>query len=110
MFNLKNRYQLLALILFFFSGFSSLIYEIIWARMSILVFGSTIEAISAVITAYMFGLALGSYFAGKHSDYIRKHLATYGIVEILIAVSGFILYHLFNNIPFLVKFIYPSFS
>lgn len=100
---LGKKQKTLALFLFFFSGFSALIYEIIWSRLLMIAFGSTVEAISAVITAFMFGLALGSYFAGKHSDFIRKHLIAYGISEILIGVFSFALYYAIVSFPLLSK-------
>ena len=51
----------LAIICFFFSGASGLIFEVIWTRMFSLVFGATTLAISTVLTAFMGGLALGSF-------------------------------------------------
>ncbi len=104
---MENRQKLAALFLFFFSGFSALIYEIIWARMLTFVFGTSIEAISAVITAFMFGLALGSYFAGRHADFIRRHLTAYAITEFFIGLSGLALYFLITNIPVFIKFFHP---
>lgn len=103
---LRSGQKYLALTLFFFSGFSALIYEIVWARLLGLVFGTSLEAISAVITAFMFGLALGSYFAGRHSDYIRKHLSAYAITEILIGISSILLYFTITNFPFLLRSIH----
>lgn len=100
---LSGKKKLFALTVFFFSGFSALIYEIIWARLLTLVFGTSIEAISAVITAFMFGLAFGSYFAGRHSDYIRKYLLAYAITEFLIGVSSIILYFTIINLPSLLN-------
>lgn len=101
---LKSRQKIFALAIFFLSGFSALTYEIIWSRLLTLVFGTSIEAISAVITAFMFGLALGSYFAGRHSDFIRRYLAAYAVTEILIGISSIILYHSIINLPSLIKF------
>lgn len=99
----KVNQKYLALGLFFFSGFSALIYEIIWARLLSLVFGTSIEAISAVLTAFMFGLALGSYFGGRHADYVRKHLSAYAITEILIGISSIILYFAITNLPYILN-------
>ncbi len=36
------------LLCFFLSGFSSLLYEVLWLRMLILIFGSTTLAVSTV--------------------------------------------------------------
>jgi spermidine synthase len=52
-------------ICFLLSGATGLIYEVVWARMLGLVFGATTIAISAVLAAFMGGLALGSALAAK---------------------------------------------
>jgi len=51
---------------FLLSGVSGLIYEILWTRQLILVFGSTSFAVSTVLTAFMGGLALGSFLFGRY--------------------------------------------
>lgn len=53
-----------ALLIFFLAGLSALIYEITWVRQATLIFGVSIYAYSAVLMAYMGGLALGSYAIG----------------------------------------------
>jgi spermidine synthase len=55
----------LMLLLFFLSGASALIYEVAWVRMLSLGFGVSVYAVSAVLTAFMGGLALGSWLFGK---------------------------------------------
>ena len=54
-----RRYLLL--VLFFLSGISGLIYEVAWVRQASLTFGVSVYAYSAVLAAYMGGMALGSY-------------------------------------------------
>ncbi|MCK5600403.1 fused MFS/spermidine synthase, partial [Candidatus Pacearchaeota archaeon] len=100
---LKANKKALILTLFFFSGFSALVYEIIWTRLMSLVFGTGIEAISAVISAFMFGLAIGSYFAGRHSEYVRKYLSAYAITEVLIGISSILLYFAIIWLPHLLS-------
>ena len=39
--------------LFFLSGACTLIYQVVWARMLIVVFGVRIYAVSTVLTAFM---------------------------------------------------------
>ena len=46
--------------LFFLSGITALIYEIVWTRMLTLVFGHTVFSVSVVLAAFMAGLGLGS--------------------------------------------------
>jgi len=56
------------LLLFFLSGISGLIYQIVWTRLLVLVFGNTLLATSTVVSAFMGGLAAGSYFFGRYVD------------------------------------------
>jgi len=48
------------LLCFFASGMSSLVYQVVWVRELVLVFGATTFAVSTVLTSFMGGLALGS--------------------------------------------------
>jgi len=45
-------------VIFFLSGATGLVYEVIWVRLTGLVFGNTSHAISTVLGAFMAGLAL----------------------------------------------------
>lgn len=71
---------------FVLSGATGLIYEVLWARMLGLVFGATTFAISAVLAAFMGGLALGSAWAGKLAARVKRPLRAYGLLEIGIAL------------------------
>ena len=62
------------LALFFFSGATSLVYEVLWTRRLSLTFGHTVLAVSTVLTVFMSGLALGSFLAGRWSDKERARL------------------------------------
>ena len=79
-----NRTTLL--LLFFLSGISGLIYQIAWVRQASLTFGVSVYAFSAVLTAYMGGMALGSYLLGRRIDRVVRPLRTYAWLEIGIAV------------------------
>ena len=72
--------------LFALSGFSGLVYEVVWSRMLQLVFGSTTYAISSVLGVFFFGLALGSYAAGKLIHRISNLIACYAWIEIGIGI------------------------
>jgi spermidine synthase len=75
---------------FFVSGFCSLVYEVIWLRLSIARFGVTTPMVSIVLSVFMAGLGLGSWLGGKwiHST-ARAPLRLYGLLELLIGVSAF---------------------
>src|SRR5260370_34400295 len=71
-------------VLFFFSGACGLIYEVLWCRHLGLIFGNTVQSLSAVLTAFMGGLALGSYVSGRYCERLKRPLLAYGILEVLI--------------------------
>lgn len=56
------------------SGFSALIYQVTWVRILSVSFGTTIYAISTVLTIFMAGLALGSYLFGRWIDHWTRPL------------------------------------
>ncbi len=88
--------------LFFVSGACGLIYEIVWSRLLVFVFGGTTFAVTTVLACFMGGLALGSYLAGRLSHNVSKPARFYGFLEI-----GIGLYCLF--IPFLFDLALPAY-
>ncbi len=78
---------------FFISGFCSVLYELVWLRLSMAQFGVTTAMVSIVLSVFMGGLGLGSWASGK---WIRKHgdnigfpaLRLYAAIELLIGLSG----------------------
>jgi spermidine synthase len=74
--------------LFFLSGFSALVYQIVWLRLLALVFGVTVYAASAVLTSFMSGLALGSWLGGRFASRLGHPLRAFALVEIGIAASA----------------------
>lgn len=75
-------------VLFFLSGASALIYQLIWLRELGLVFGNTTYATSAILTAFMGGLALGSYLFGKYADRVKSSLRLFAWLELGIGLSA----------------------
>lgn len=75
-------------LLFFFTGISSLVYQVIWVRMFGLVFGNTLYAASAVLAAFMAGLALGSFLSGRLMEKREDGLRVYAVLELCIGVCG----------------------
>jgi spermidine synthase len=84
----------LVLACFFVSGFTGLIYEILWTRMIEKIIGSSPFAVSIVLTVFMGGLGLGSYLAGRTIDRVKEPLKLvriYGALELCIGVYGVVL-------------------
>jgi spermidine synthase len=99
----------LVLICFFFSGFCGLLYEVLWLRLLILIFGSTTLAISTVLTAFMGGLALGSYFFGRMMDRQKRPLLYYGILEGVIGLYALIIPWIFSGLIPVYQFLWQQF-
>lgn len=78
------------LFIFFISGFASLIYEIIWTRMLVFIFGNTSHSVAVVISVFMAGLSFGSYIFGKIADRTKNLIFLYALVELFTAFFGLI--------------------
>lgn len=74
--------------LFFLSGISGLVFQTVWFRMLIRVFGGTMEAAGTVFAVFMGGLAAGAILAGRRADSVKEPLKAYALLELLIALSG----------------------
>ncbi len=74
------------IVLFLFSGGTSLIYETIWARQLHLAMGASQLAICAVLAAFMGGLAIGSFLAARWAHLFNRPLLVYAVLEALIGV------------------------
>jgi spermidine synthase len=80
-------------VLFFCSGVSGLIYQVIWVRQFGQAFGNTIHSASLVVAIFMLGLGVGGYLLGALAD--RRYrddgpglLRAYAGLEVVIAVMG----------------------
>ena len=80
---------IVGLFCFFFSGAAGLIYQVVWTRMLTQIFGNTTYAIATVLSAFMAGLAIGSYLFGQIADRGKNDFLLYGILEAGVGVYGF---------------------
>lgn len=80
-------------LLFFASGFSSLVYQVVWTRMAFAAFGIITPVLSVVLSVFMLGLALGSWAAGRCvTDWVKRTgysaIFFYAAAEALIGVGA----------------------
>jgi len=86
-------------VLFFFSGFPALIYQLTWQRALFLIFGVNIESVTIVVTAFMLGLGFGSLAGGWLSK--RRAIPLLPLlagIEVLTGAFGLISLTLFDRI------------
>lgn len=90
------------------SGIAGLIYEIVWTRMLLLVFGNSTHSVVAVISAFLGGLALGSLLIGHWCDKKQpaKLISIYTFLEFgigITAILSLILLPLNNSVFHLIS-------
>src|SRR6185436_2775762 len=95
-------------LIFFLSGATGLVYEVIWVRLTGLVFGNTSHAIAVVLGAFMAGLALGSWKLGRFADRSPSSLRLYGLLEIGIGVSAALVPFVFRGLDSIYWTLTPS--
>ena len=106
--NKASRGYALVVSLFLASGLSSLIYQVVWTRMLVLVFGSTTYATATVLAIFMGGLALGAWLAGRVADRLKNQLLWYGALEAFIGAWALVTPLLFDAATHLYQLIYPG--
>jgi predicted membrane-bound spermidine synthase len=77
-----------ALLLFFCSGVSGLVFEVIWVRALTLWVGHSSLAVSLVVAAFLAGLVFGSYLGGPWADRSARPLRLYATLELVVGASA----------------------
>ena len=78
-------------VLFFLSGTAGLIFQVVWMYRLGLVFGNAAYATAVTLSAFFLGLALGGRFFGNASARFKRPLGMYGLMELGIALTAFLL-------------------
>jgi spermidine synthase len=79
---------LVILVLFFASGCTGLVYEVLWMRELGLLFGNTALAATTTFAAFFLGLAAGGYVWGRRVAQAQRPLRLYAYLEGGVAVSA----------------------
>jgi spermidine synthase len=96
-----------ALVIFAVSGFCSMAYEVIWAKLLGLIVGPTTYSFTIVLVTFILGLALGSMFFGWLSDRIGRTIWILLITQVVAALFALGISHLLGNSQlFFAKLIY----
>lgn len=96
--------------LFFMTGAAGLIYQVVWFRVLMRVFGSTVQATSTLVASFMAGLALGAWLFGRMIDRRRAPLVWYAGLEFAVAVAALLLPFAFEAMVPLLRVIYQGFG
>ncbi|MGH0031658.1 MAG: fused MFS/spermidine synthase [Myxococcota bacterium] len=82
-----------------FSGFTALVYQIIWTRLLGFAFGTTTEAISTVLAVFFGGLALGNLAAARWLHRVERPLRVYAALEAGIGLYALLSLPLLQRLP-----------
>ncbi len=98
------------LMAFCLSNVSALMYQVVWGRELGYIFGTSMYAVSTVLTSFMAGLALGSYFLGRTADIYKDPVRLFSYLQITIGVYGIAMIAILRGIPYLYLSLYDIFS
>ncbi len=83
--------------LFFVSGFSALVYQVVWQRALFAIYGIHVEAVTMIVTVFMVGLGVGGLLGGALSRATRPApILLFAVAEAGIGVFGFFSLPLFG--------------
>lgn len=82
---------------FFLSGAAAIVYQLVWQRALFTLFGSSMESVTLVVTAFLLGLGAGSALGGRVSRLEGRRLpAVFALMELLIGAYGLVSLPLFR--------------
>jgi spermidine synthase len=98
---IDSRIRIVLALLFFFSGFCSLLYQVVWVRTAFARFGVITPVLSVVLSVFMLGLGIGSVLGGKVAQRWSNRLKIssaylYGAAELGIGIGAFVVPLLFR--------------
>ena len=73
--------------MFVVSGAAGLVDQVCFSKYLSYVVGSTAHAVSAVLAAFMGGMALGAQLGGRFAARVKRPLFVYGVLEIAVAAA-----------------------
>ena len=81
------RLDALLLPLFFLSGFSALLYQVVWQRLLAIISGVDVYSVMIIVAAFMLGIGCGNLAGGHLADRLprRRLLLAFAAAELLIA-------------------------
>jgi spermidine synthase len=93
-----RRVSLIA-VLFVVSGAAGLVDQVCFSKYLSYVVGSTAHAVSAVLAAFMAGMALGARVGGRYAHKIERPLFAYGLLELVVGATVALTPFAFSLLP-----------
>ncbi|ANM28909.1 hypothetical protein ABI59_03745 [Acidobacteria bacterium Mor1] len=83
------------------SGMTALAFEVVWFRVLMLSFGSTVYSFSAMLAVFLSGLAVGSLVMGAVVDRVRSPVRLLALIQLAVAVLTLVAGMTVNRMPHL---------
>ncbi|NLX07286.1 MAG: fused MFS/spermidine synthase [Phycisphaerae bacterium] len=106
---MRHRHTLIHA-MFVLSGFTGLVYEVVWARRLTLTLGASTFAVAAVLIAFMGGMSAGAFLFGRLADRRKRHLLIYGLLEIAIGIYALLFPTILEWVGGLYVLVYQHFE
>lgn len=104
----KKQYFKPLLIISGATAAASFMYEIGWIRMLSLVLGSSTHSFELMLSAFILGMALGSFFIRKRIDRIQNVPQALVIVQVIMGASAILSTLTYSKMFYFMKFIIES--
>ena len=94
-----QRVSLVIWIVVILSGIAALGYQVVWARILVLIFGSSTYSFTIVVAVFVFGIALGSFWSGSRFGRLRAHPEVLAHLQIGVAFVTLVSLFLYGHLP-----------
>jgi spermidine synthase len=94
----SSKLALLALWAVGVSGFCALAVEVFWTRALVFFLDNSTHAFTTILTAFLLGIAIGSFIVARFIDTRKKLLAWLGLIEVLIGLSAILAIPILSNL------------
>ena len=84
-------------LIIFLSGFTFLIYEVVWNRMLSLVLGATVSAATIVLASFMAGFGIGAFYWGKLANSTQKAGKLLSLLIFIVGLFGLLNYFIIKT-------------
>jgi len=90
----------IAMVGIWLSGFTSMIYELVWFRIFAVVLESSTYSFSLMLAAFITGITIGSLIVGRIMKHTNRVFFWFGISELGIVVAVILTYPFYERLPY----------
>jgi spermidine synthase len=97
----KKWLNLVIIVAFYFSGFASLAYEVLWTRVLSLVLGSSVYAFTIMLATFLAGIGIGSIAFASFVDRCKRPVFWFALLEAVIGLFALASIFIYRELPFI---------